>query len=377
MCFKNRLLYLLMFCLSCFIYTGCSSDDDPVDEEEMFEEDEDVDELNYLSVASVLLDGEKISEDSLVYTFSYGEVLDSSTPTVRSMGMNSYEEAFDWFVYHCVPVDQRENYTGLMGEITIDMGEYGTITYHPSESADLYASIDIHLKDISNVTRLDIIPMSLWPNNETSDYVLGDVVYDTQGVEGVKEYYLCVSECEGSHKGILLSFSPAWEDKFIDTWNEQGVSIHTPVGTTEDAWQALAHYVYGDEVKFKNRIEDVESKFPGVQFTKTRACNVIMRYPDNAGTLVVFGYASCKKYNYLNKKLKRIKFRNIWQRCTWMDYVIDNGIPKYETAQCDYSWYNWATDTRTHTRHYHSETFSVTPKGQTKRFTRIYPKSGK
>jgi hypothetical protein len=265
---RKNALYLWGLLASASLLVGCSDDED--DNEEVYDEVlTDYSASRFDRVANTLLQVDDTGDDTK-YSMIYGEVLDESTPKVRTIAVNSYAEAFSWFINHCVPGDERDNYQDVMGEITIDLDEYGSITYHPSESNDLYASVALNLTVLPDVNRLDIIPSSLWPQNIYSSVALQSLVYDTKGItlsdeiQNVKLYYICVREYTGGHPGILLCLNPQWwinrkllyEDRIW--WYQKNKSKEEIAWTlipryitSKDTWEAIAQLFYKDADNFK------------------------------------------------------------------------------------------------------------------------------
>jgi hypothetical protein len=264
---RRNAFYLWGLLFSASLLVGCSDDED--DNEEVYDEVmTDYTASRFDSVANALLQADDTGDDTK-YSMIYGEVLDESTPKVRTIAVNSYAEAFSWFINHCVPSDERENYKDVMGEITIDLDEYGSITYHPSETNDLYASITLNLSVLPDVNQLDIIPSSLWPQNIYSSIKLQSLVYDTKGItlskdiKDAKLYYICVREYAGGQPGILLCLNPQWwidldylyEGRIYYQKKKSGEEIKwTEVPkyiTSEDTWKAIAQLYYKDADNFK------------------------------------------------------------------------------------------------------------------------------
>jgi hypothetical protein len=263
----KKWFYLFGFALTASLFVGCSDDEDDNEEGELIEDGLDENEVNYQSVSSILLLENVDDAGNVTYTLPYGEVLDASTPSVRTMTAESSYEAYDWFVYHCVPIDQREDYKDLMGEVSIDMKDYGTITFKPSQSSDLYGSVLFNLKSLPSVTRLNFIPVSLWPDNDISPIITrGDLVYDTQGItasecsalKGKKYYYLCVSDCQGN-RGLLFCLNQSYgSDCYFSKW---GLNFRKYVAT-EDTWRALANLYVSDKENFAGQITQMAKENP-------------------------------------------------------------------------------------------------------------------
>jgi hypothetical protein len=265
---RRNAFYLWGLLFSASLLVGCSDDED--DNEEVYDEVmTDYTASRFDSVANALLQADDTGDDTK-YSMIYGEVLDESTPKVRTIAVNSYAEAFSWFINHCVPSDERENYKDVMGEITIDLDEYGSITYHPSETNDLYASITLNLSVLPDVNRLDIISSSLWPQNIYSSVALQSLVYDTKGItlsneiQNVKLYYICVREYAGGQPGILLCLNPEWwidEDKLYDKlfyYRRDGYDYTTNFPKylpSEDAWKAIAQLYYENADHFRTWLD--------------------------------------------------------------------------------------------------------------------------
>lgn len=191
------------------LVAACSKVDDVVivDTDNRNEEEEPVltDAMRYELVKELLLDADTLSSGVVNYTSCAGEVLNNAFPDVYSVGVDSLLAARMFFYTHCVPENEDERVVADGNKRVYDMGDHGRICYTEVNRPDLLATIDIELAGITSVSRIELIPMSLWPNNDGNNsgpFYPGYIVVDKE--EGL--WWLCVKACEGGEKGVLMNF---------------------------------------------------------------------------------------------------------------------------------------------------------------------------
>lgn len=196
----RQLVNYLFIILFSAIWFGCNDNDDIYWGVDNLSKDESL----FLEMKSLLFRTVSDETGNEYYVPNLGEVIDVATPTVYAVGVNSIEEArYDFFEY-CIPYSMRDSLSNINEDVVIDFGEFGKIHYVENNNSLSYASLSIDLNSISNVTRIDFIPLDLWPNNNTAltPFHLGDIVKD----ECFDVYYICVRECDNGNDGLLVSF---------------------------------------------------------------------------------------------------------------------------------------------------------------------------
>jgi hypothetical protein len=142
--------------------------------------------LNLLTKLSVV--GDDLPDEWKSATFEpvAGMVLDQSKPTVRSITVNSLEEA----VWRYNTLTGRDITTSTQND-TWKMDDVGTLTYTALNQGDCFATIDIHMKQLPKLTQLRLIPVSAMGTNGSFKkppyYHFGDVVKDKEGC-----HWICV-----------------------------------------------------------------------------------------------------------------------------------------------------------------------------------------
>lgn len=123
------------------------------------------DSLKYEYVKSRLLTIDEFSTGAVKYMPRHGMVLNNAYPDVYSIGTDSLVTARDFFFSCCIPDGEEENVIDENGSLFYDMGDYGCVRYTEVKSSDLLAVIDIELVGVDVISRMEVIPTSLWPDN--------------------------------------------------------------------------------------------------------------------------------------------------------------------------------------------------------------------
>lgn len=353
-----------MATVSCVM--GCSDDGEgglpgteggKPDEEEYL----DTDSMNYERVKSSLFVADTLPPGAVKYTPRSGEVLDNAFPDVYSIGVDSVEEALSFFNTNCVPVGEEGKVVSEDGALVYDLGDYGRLVYRTGDGRDEVASVEVRLTGVDGVSRISFIPMSQWPNNAESQFLVGDIVKDKSGA-----YWICVRACRGGLPGILMTF-----ERGTEIWlREDHYKTYTKVTgcASMDAWNALAQFYYSNPGKFRALYEELKRK--GVSHGMLyRALEDL--YTDSGRTHQV-GDTWDNNYFWVSR------VRKVWEAST--DYVIvsgstiilKDGMPVFKSRN-----YHFKGDQMPEVpqfRDSHSETFAYNDNLEDK-YIRVYPES--
>ncbi|MBR3067405.1 MAG: hypothetical protein IKG77_06660 [Prevotella sp.] len=204
---KKLFQFALMAALTCGIslsVTSCKDDDDDdgrsAEEKaaDPYEKETDAGHalFNLLSQLSVMPDNE-LPDNWKDATFepTAGEVTDASQPFVRSITVNSLDEA----------VTRYNSLTGKTISSTIqsdtwEMDELGQMTFTAQNQTNCFATIDVNVKQLPKLTQLRFVPVSAIGDNGTFDgapyYRFGDVVKDPKE----NTYWICVRPAYSPNK---------------------------------------------------------------------------------------------------------------------------------------------------------------------------------
>ena len=157
--------------------------------------------FNILSMLSQV--GDSLPNDWKTRTFDIyeGKVLDESRPFVRSVVVNSMEDAVNYYsslTSQELPTSTKSN--------TWKMDNIGTMAFNALNQNDCYATIDMDVKQLPRIQQLRLVPAAAINLNAAFDgdpyYRLGDVVLDREDT-----YWVCVRQCYSPDKiDISISF---------------------------------------------------------------------------------------------------------------------------------------------------------------------------
>lgn len=192
---KNLFWLLTAALLTGLSFTACSDDDNDGDitpvNTDPYEKNTEAGGVcfNILNILSQV--GDSLPNDWKTRTFDVyeGHVLDESRPFVRSVVVNSMEEA----VYYYSSLTSQELPTSTKSN-TWRMDNIGTMEFNALNQSDCYATIDMNVKQLPRVQQLRLVPAAAINLNEAFDgepyYRLGDVVMDKNNT-----YWVCVRQC--------------------------------------------------------------------------------------------------------------------------------------------------------------------------------------
>ncbi len=151
------------------------------------------------------------------YQPTYGEVRDEAKPLVRSVKCETADDAQKMFL-SIVNTDTLVTATSDGMEITLkdmpllangDKVSFGALSFHKGDGAQSVGYIDVDVKCIPTLERIDFVPESAWGDNASTSgtpYRVGDLVlYDPPSPKYCTGYYLCVSQStNGTKNGLLV-----------------------------------------------------------------------------------------------------------------------------------------------------------------------------
>lgn len=141
---------------------------------------------------------------SATYDFKIGEVLDVTRPTEFSVGMDDLEEATEFFRSSILGTTNEP--VGLNGVLEVDLQEQGSLVFAPGGDNGALATLTINLVDLPVMTKLYFIPTTLWPDNASSPYAKGNILYDKID----NRYYVCIASYDTGRDGVLFTLDGGW-----------------------------------------------------------------------------------------------------------------------------------------------------------------------
>jgi hypothetical protein len=210
MTFNSRAkLYISIAAVGCGLFAACDDDNESdvvspsADTREVLQ----ADEYAFRMVCAELFN----AYDTLYTAPAVGEALDGTRPTVLTTGVADEAAARSFFDHLCVDADRCA--TLEQGIIRYDLGTYGALYYHPSDSDGILATLDVDLLGVSSLTQLRFISQDRWPSNAAPPFELGDVVRDN--VEGY--VWVCVQEYGAGLPALFLTFDEAQVSQLDET----------------------------------------------------------------------------------------------------------------------------------------------------------------
>lgn len=172
--------------------------------------------------------------DEARYEPTYGVVLDESQPLVRSEHAETLADAERLF-RDIVGSDDLIATTADGLSVTLmnmpmrlDGGivNFGTLTFHPSDGSLRTAYVDVDIKCIPGLRRIDFLPKATFPQNASSPYDIGDIFEVSKGSGYCTGYYLCVRDSYTS-RGVLVHMN------INEPGGDESINID---GDNEGAW---------------------------------------------------------------------------------------------------------------------------------------------
>ncbi len=154
-----------------------------------------------------------MAEDIGEMTFepTYGVVLDESQPLTRSEKADTYDDAERMFrsIVGCdnLVTDTDDGLAVSLMDMPMkpDGGLYsfGTLTFHRGDGSMRSAYVEVNIKCIPNLRRIDYLTTAAFPQNASSPYDIGDILVIGRGSGYCSGYYICVRDCYNS-RGVIV-----------------------------------------------------------------------------------------------------------------------------------------------------------------------------
>lgn len=210
---KKVLCLLALALVGSLMFSSCKDNENVIDnpenpEEEFMEKSSDRGEalLSFLS-ATAELDTLPDNWYKNNYTVepTVGFVKDEANPYVRYIAVTNAKEANEAF--------KRMTAANITDEVKSDnwyMDGIGSLKFTLGNQPDLFATVDVNVRQMPHLTKLCFVPASVIGNNGSFDgfpyYQIGDIVYD----EKEKTYWICARPTaqDGEHsKSHWISFN--------------------------------------------------------------------------------------------------------------------------------------------------------------------------
>lgn len=279
---KLKNFYIFVLILSAGL-CSCAKNDPEVPEKE--DANEETIPTAFLQYAEVLIKlyGITLEENQPNYSATplSGIQFDASSPDTYTIGVDSFEEACDWAMTHCLPEDEKENFINNPDkEYKVDFGEYGYMMWKPERSVSCQARMMVVFPELYIAHSFEIIPKNMLPENDNSIFYRGNIVQDTTD----RQYYIVVRACEGDY-GLMLSFSGKWNDgkynyKWYNDWWKDDFKL--PVGPSEAAWNAYAQMYWSNRDNFVALMNDIKKEVVGIEFFGAPAVFTLMGNSKNS-----------------------------------------------------------------------------------------------
>ena len=175
--FKWMLMTALMVGLGMNV-TSCKDDDNKDENNEQIDTSDPYDKtteagiacFNLLSQLSVV--GDSLPNDWKTHKFKAvdGRVLDESQPFVRTIAVDDMEGALQYY---------NDLTNGVLSSAKADtwtMDNVGTLTFTPLGQSYCYATIDVNVKQLPDLTQLRLVPIAASPKTQLLKVTLGIVL---------------------------------------------------------------------------------------------------------------------------------------------------------------------------------------------------------
>lgn len=199
------------------------------------------------------------------YIPRHGKVLNEGTPTTRYIGVETLEEAMNYFKTSIALPPQEEDADNWVFTNTVDIADCH-LKFTESHTADEIARIIINCPELKDVmTDIIFIPRSLWPTNDVSSPIQYGAVWMEKPTPGSTEltFYICVRPCGYGQKGILLTFDSGWGSISYNecTYFQGAFDIYSGCGSS-DAFNAFYDMIneFPNNNRFKAAIDHIKDK---------------------------------------------------------------------------------------------------------------------
>ena len=258
----------LILCL-CMLMIVHSCNDNSIDviktQEELYEDSLEIRErqLDRDQLLYNLCQIDTLTDNRINYIPRHGKALNGITPTVRYIGVESLEEAKNYFKMSIALFPEEEDIDNWKFINTIDVDDCH-VEFTESKSSDKIAHVTIDCPELKSIiTDIIFIPRSLWPeNDQSSPFQYGSVwmkdnKYDADQIT----FYICVRPCGYGQKGIMLTFDRGWGTITYDecTYCQGEFDLYSNCASY-DAIHAFAALVNDSPKKYQAAFDAIRAK---------------------------------------------------------------------------------------------------------------------
>lgn len=260
---------------------------------------------------------------SATYDFKIGEVLDVTRPTEFSVGMDDLEEATEFFRSSILgttnePVD-------LNGVLEVDLQEQGSLVFAPGGDNGALATLTINLVDLPVMTKLYFIPTTLWPDNASSPYAKGNILYDKID----NRYYVCIASYDTGRDGVLFTLDGGWSYDSNDDKDEMAT----------DGGKVVNYYNVPSEADFNSLYDYYTTKHDDL------LARLLLAFPDYTEAGCFHNRKSTEKTSTRPHKMdeayKDVLSGSDWQRDDFDNKMREKGFHMTTTVKEYWAWFEY------------------------------------
>lgn len=260
---------------------------------------------------------------SATYDFKIGEVLDVTRPTEFSVGMDDLEEATEFFRSSILgttnePVD-------LNGVLEVDLQEQGSLVFAPGGDNGALATLTINLVDLPVMTKLYFIPATLWPDNASSPYAKGNILYDKID----KRYYVCIASYDTGRDGVLFTLDGGWSYDSNDDKDEMAT----------DGGKVVNYYNVPSEADFNSLYDYYTTKHDDL------LARLLLAFPDYTEAGCFHNRKSTEKTSTRPHKIdeayKDVLSGSDWRRDDFDNKMREEGFHMTTTVKEYWAWFEY------------------------------------
>ena len=259
---------------------------------------------------------------SATYDFKIGEVLDVTRPTEFSVGMDDLEEATEFFRSSILgttnePVD-------LNGVLEVDLQEQGSLVFAPGGDNGALATLTINLVDLPVMTKLYFIPTTLWPDNASSPYAKGNILYDKID----NRYYVCIASYDTGRDGVF-TLDGGWSYDSNDDKDEMAT----------DGGKVVNYYNVPSEADFNSLYDYYTTKHDDL------LARLLLAFPDYTEAGCFHNRKSTEKTSTRPHKMdeayKDVLSGSDWQRDDFDNKMREKGFHMTTTVKEYWAWFEY------------------------------------
>lgn len=260
---------------------------------------------------------------SATYDFKIGEVLDVTRPTEFSVGMDDLEEATEFFRSSILGTTNEP--VGLNGVLEVDLQEQGSLVFAPGGDNGALATLTINLVDLPVMTKLYFIPTTLWPDNASSPYAKGNILYDKID----NRYYVCIASYDTGRDGVLFTLDGGWSYDSNDDKDEMAT----------DGGKVVNYYNVPSEADFNSLYDYYTTKHDDL------LARLLLAFPDYTEAGCFHNRKSTEKTSTRPHKMdeayKDVLSGSDWQRDDFDNKMREKGFHMTTTVKEYWAWFEY------------------------------------